>query len=483
MVSRAITAAVVATALGFAGQLHARVRYVVAVSETTYAMKDWREVVSVLQTRYGAAIVRYDKSPTRTAAGLAAHKPDYVAFVARPQEASREFVVDVHRMMRKLDSDPYTDAIWGIVTGYNAGDALRIAKETKPLTITRGASGMGSGLLKNFAFGFASNEGKQYAFFVKKNGQVKQTEVKPDTVKSLVDGFNNDKPECFLTSGHATTRDWQVGYTFKGGQFRCERGQLYGLTTTNKRHNINSPNPKIYMPVGNCLIGQITGPDCMTTAMIHSAGVRQMIGYTVATWYGFGGWGVRDMFFGRPGQLSFAEAAFFNNQALMHKLVAEHPKVSQVNFPSYDHRQMGRIMSDMARRYRIVRKNKTTGRLELDRDAMGLLWDRDTVAFYGDPAWRAEMPKPATPPPWSQELKAGDGKFTFTVRCAAEGSYPNRPIVQLLPKRLVDIKIVEGADRKPVITDNFILLPLKGKFAKGDSVKIVFKAKPMPIPE
>ena len=480
--SKAITTAVVAVVLGFAGQLHAGSRYVVAVSETTGAMKDWREVVSALQTKYGASVVRYDKSPRHAAVKLAAHKPDYVAFVARPQEASRVFVVVVHRMMRKLDSDPYTDAIWGIVTGYNAGDALRIARETKPLTITRGASGMGEGLLRNFASGFASNEGRQYAFFVKTGGKVKRTEVKPDTVKSLVDGFNNDKPQCFLTSGHATTRDWQVGYTFKGGQFRCDKGQLYGLTTTNKRHNINSPNPKIYLPVGNCLIGQITGPDCMATAMIHSAGVRQMIGYTVATWYGFGGWGVRDMFFGRAGQLSFAEAAYFNNQALMHKLVTEHPKVAQVDFPDHDHKQMGRIMSYMARRHGIVRKNKTSGRIEMDRDAMGLLWDRDTVAFYGDPAWRAEMPKPATPPPWSQELKESGGKFAFTVRCTADGSYPNRPVVQLLPGRLVDIKILEGADRKPVITDNFILLPLKGKFAKGDSVKIVFKAKPMPAP-
>jgi len=469
--------------VGFTGQLHARSRYVVVVSEATSALKEWRAVVSALQTKYGAAIVRYDKSPGQAMAKIAACKPDYAAFVARPREASRNFVVKVHRMMRRLDSDPYTDAIWGIVTGYNAGDALRIAKENKPLTITRGASGMGQGLLKNFDSGFASNEGRQYAFFVKKDGKVTKTEVKPDTVKSLVDGFNNDRPQCFLTSGHATTRDWQVGYTFKGGQFRCEKGQLYGLTTTNKRHDINSPNPKIYMPVGNCLIGRITGPDCMTTAMIHSAGVRQMIGYTVATWYGFGGWGVRDMFFGRPGQLSFAEAAFFNNQALMHKLLTEHPKVSQANFPDYDHRQMRGIMSYMVRRYGLIRKNKTTGRPEMDRDAMGLLWDRDTVAFYGDPAWRAEMPKPAAPPQWSQELKDSGGKFTFTVRCAAEGTYPNRPIVQMLPRRLIDIEILEGSDRKPVITDNFILLPLKGKFAKGDSVKIVFKGKTLPQPK
>ncbi|MCP4378881.1 MAG: hypothetical protein GY794_22235 [bacterium] len=483
MSKTAVVAVIVAMFLSLVGQLHARSRYAVVVSNSTYAMKDWKEVVQTLKTKYDATVIQYDKVPGQSLAKLAAFKPDYVAFVTHPQDASRDFVVHTHQIMRMLDSDPYTDAIWGIITGYDASDALRIAQETKPLIITRGASGMGDGALNNFTSGFASSEGTQYAFSVKADGQVKKTQVKPDTVKALVDGFNNDKPQCFVTSGHATTHDWQVGYSFKGGQFRCDKGQLYGLTTTNKRYDINSPNPKIYMPIGNCLIGQITGSDCMTTALIHSAGVRQMIGYTAVTWYGFGGWGVRDLFFGRPGQLSFAEAAYFNNQALMHKLVTEHPKVVRANFPGYDHKMMNLAMAYMARRYNLIRKNKTSGKVEMDKDAMGLLWDRDTVAFYGDPAWRAEMPKPTKTPPWSQELKVTGDTFTFTVTCAADGTYPSRPIVQLLPKRLVDIKIVDGTNHKPVITDNFILVPLEGKFSKGDSVKIVFKGKDMPVPK
>ena len=34
-----------------------------------------------------------------------------------------------------------------------------------------------------------------------------------------------------------------------------------------------------------------------------------------------------------------------------------------------------------------------------------------------------------------------------------------RPIIQFLPRRLEDARVIEGADLKPVITESFILVP------------------------
>jgi zinc protease len=67
--------------------------------------------------------------------------PRYACFVAEPKEASREFVAQVHRLTRRLNEDPYTDCFWGILTGYDATNALHIVRQTKPLTICKVASG------------------------------------------------------------------------------------------------------------------------------------------------------------------------------------------------------------------------------------------------------------------------------------------------------------------------------------------------------
>jgi hypothetical protein len=72
---------------------------------------------------------------------LKKHFPKYACFLATPGEAGKKFVAEVHQLTRKLDDDPYTDLLWGILTGYDAANALRIAKHSAPLTIKRVASG------------------------------------------------------------------------------------------------------------------------------------------------------------------------------------------------------------------------------------------------------------------------------------------------------------------------------------------------------
>ena len=45
-----------------------------------------------------------------------------------------------------------------------------------------------------------------------------------------------------------------------------------------------------------------------------------------------------------------------------------------------------------------------------------------------------------------------------------------------LPDRLREIAIVEGKELGPVVCDNFILVPLKGSFEAGQTMRIVFTA-------
>jgi zinc protease len=86
------------------------------------------------------------------------------------------------------------------------------------------------------------------------------------------------------------------------------------------------------------------------------------------------GWGTKDYFC--SGRYNLAEAFFLNNQALVRDLREKFPAQADIQFNIYDHR----AVQYLAAKYKLT------------KDSLGLLWDRDVVAFYGDPAWDARMP-------------------------------------------------------------------------------------------
>ena len=101
--------------------------YAVVVARRTYDDEQWKQVVEALVKKYDAKVVVYDKDVREARKALAEQMPNYACFVTPPDRAGRKFVIAVHRMTRELDDDPYTDVIWGILTGYTPGDALRTA--------------------------------------------------------------------------------------------------------------------------------------------------------------------------------------------------------------------------------------------------------------------------------------------------------------------------------------------------------------------
>ena len=430
--------------------------YAVVVSESTYSQPQWQAVVKALKVKHDAAIVKYSGDVNKALAALTGIFPDYTCFVCTPEESGRDFVAAVHVLTRKLDSDPYGDTIWGIITGYEPADALRIAKYDIPLTVKRALNPTVGAQLNCYDEGIMFSELSANTMWQKSKGSGQLRHWCPtDTSRIIADALMQYQPDIFITSGHATERNWMIGYSYPNGFFLCDNGQWYARDTKNNRFDINSPNPKVFIGVGNCLIGHIPDRNCMTLAMTHSGGFYQFIGYTVPTGYGYGGWGVKDYFSElQAGRFSLAQANFANNQALIFEL----EKRSQ-NTPG-----------------------PANG---------GLRGDRDVVVMYGDPAWQAQMPKRTLP--WSQQLTETDGVYTFTITANQRGDWDNRPVIHLFDHRLKDIKLIQGSELNPVITDNFILVPLNkgllpmkgnqgedipitGDYQKGDVFTVVFKA-------
>lgn len=449
-------------------------RYTIVVSEKTQADPAWQPVITTLQKKHAGHVVPYSTSIADVHGALQKRFPRYVCFVATPDEASREFVAQVHRVTRELDADPYTDCQWGILTGFDAANALRIASGNEPLIVRKVASGTEIAL-DHCAEGVWFSELKA-GLRVRKSasGAITSETGEADTTRSLADTLVRNKTQLFVTSGHATERDWQIGFAYRNGQFVSQAGQLFGVDLQGQRFPIQSTEPRVYLAVGNCLMGNIDGPDAMALAFLNSAGMRQMVGYTVLTWYGYAGWGCLDYFVEQPGRFTLNEAFYANQQALLHRLQTYAPELLAEN-PAPGRTVRSVSISDTARQAGLT-----------SQDLAGLLHDRDVLAFYGDPAWSARMePGPLA---YDQTLTETDGVYTLVISGrAGEKSFApvntngsqrgGRPIIQFLPHRLKNIQILSGSQWHPVVTDNFVLVPLPLQYDAATEYHISFRGE------
>ncbi len=418
--------------------------YCVVVSATTYADKDWKAVADSLIAKHQGTLLTYSESVYSSLEELKHHHPRHTCFVATRNEATQSFVASVHQLTRKLDDDPYTDTLWGILTGFDAANALQIAMYEPPLTIRKVASGTELAL-EMCEQARCYDELVKNKLVVKEKGQKAKLISGPDdTTKALVDTLNDFQPDLVVTSGHATERNWQIGFRYRNGYFKSKNGQMFGEDTQRSQFEIDSRNAKVYLPIGNCLMGNIDGPDAMALAWMNDVGVKQMIGYTVPTWFGYGGWGVLDYFVEQPGRYTLTEAFFANHQALLHSLETK------------------------------------------AGDQRGLAFDRDVVAFYGDPKWEARMAD--ADKAYDQSLTQNGDVYTLTITprrgddsfkpINTNGSQRGwRPIVHWLPQRVSDVKIISGSDLNPLVADDFVLIPNPRECDLAKSYKIVFAAK------
>lgn len=450
--------------------------YTVVCSTRTANDPEWRKVIIALESKHpGARRLNWDTKPTEVLPELARRHPRFVCFVSQPGEADLEFVRSVHRLTRKLDSDPFTDCRWGILTGADAANALVIASEAKPLVIRHTVSGtdLATERLESAQTFSELEAGKRVT---KSAGTGAITQTGPaDSSWDIANALEKPETGLFITSGHATERGWQIGYRYRNGTWKSQGGALFALDLKGGSHAIHSPSPKVYLPVGNCLMGHIDGPDAMALAFMKSAGVRQMAGYTLPTWYGYQGWGLIDYFVEQPGRYSLTDAFFANQAALIQRL--------RTNFPEIVDEQSDSPMGKITRPIRVGDAARSAGLTS--QDAEGLLFDRDVVAFYGDPAWDARL---ADGPlqwkeAWNQDAAGASleitplaGESSFTPINTNGSQRGGRPIVRFFDHRIdpTSVRITAGTDLNPVITDDFLLVPLPVK-ASGP-LRIAFTA-------
>jgi zinc protease len=430
-------------------------QYAVVVSASVITDSAWAEVVDSLQAKHAGTVVTYDSTDVWSAQpDLALRQPAYICFVASPQHISsiggEQYVRDIHQLARALDGDIYGDAIWGIVTGRDATDGLRIATGPSEISVGYALLKTAGGWLDYFRQGTYFSEATYNQMWYKEPDGPVITDVPgpTDCTDTLCTLLNSDQVDIMITSGHASQFDWQLHYPTADleGFFKAQTtGQLYGEPHTGPDININSSNPKIYYAPGNCLIGEI--PDfkwrqCMALAWMHTGGAYQYGGYTVLTWYGYSGWGVAGYLIKLKDRFSYAEACFLNNQSLLYDL-----------------------------------ENGTPG-----TDSTGLVHDRDVWAFYGDPACEARLENTTTvEPSYEQDLiVTGSGDqdtLTYRITMNRDGHPDKHPFV-LFPCRVENPTVIYTDANDAVVTENFAMLNVwysgQPNLTAGEEREVVF---------
>ena len=392
-------------------------------------------------------------------------RPSYTCFLAHYKECSKDFVTNVHRLCRRIDpTNPFTDTVWGILTGLVEEDLLFSVRQ-QPLTVRRVLGGTPV-KLGNFESGSWYSEGQACVSYHKSRDEksVRKVECPRDTTQVLINELSNDRDvpnevgvDMMVTSGHATESDWQIGYSYENGQFVCMSSHMTGKAMDSSLYPVtHNGSPKVLSAAGNCLMGHIRSPNCMALAWMHSVGVVQMTGYVEPTWFGFMGWGVHKYFINLPGAYSFSESFFANNQALIAKLSSNYPKHSSKNYKEC---------------------RSTSG---IDKECLGLLFDKDVVAFYGDPAYEARLTTKPEVFPYKVNVKPIQ---LSTVEMTKEWSYyelvvmvttvPDRPVVHMFPCTVKEYRIIEGGDEGVVITCRFVLVPIP-KGSEGKTLRVVY---------
>lgn len=456
--------------------------YAVLVSKSSYAVPSWHKVVDTLVDLYGAEVIEFEADIESARSALIRSSPRFTAFVLRPREISRDVVARIHRLTRRLDDDPYHDTMWGIVTGRVGSDAQKVVAPIDPLIVKTAltTTGVHDGLYDRV---FTLSDGTPDTWHEKSaDGKVTTEKDAPagKTVKLwelFAERFTKMSPDVIVTSSHGF--QYGIEMPFSRGMFGGFGGRLvvFDLAAPQAAQPVPpSLNPKVFLPIGNCLVGDLdakVAADSLLLTLQAHGGVRQAVGYTVETWYGRAGWGTLNLWQFEAGRMNVAEAFFFNQQQLIADLAKKNEKALAWD---YDWKPSAADESPEKKIDGFMRAAASAGFDPNDRDLNGLLWDRDTVAFYGDPAWDARLDPKKSPAPYRVEWPSeSDGREIRIKVIDAEAMKTKRTIYLRRPVRVAtgDLALREGS----IIADDFVILADQSVEPPQDEIRIPLSAK------
>lgn len=443
--------------------------YMIAANQSIKRDKEWAQVVMQLQRLHPKAEVVYYEALEDILPTLKKKLPRYLCVVERPEALDSKFVIAGNRMCRNIDNDIYDDYIWGIVSGYSAADALRMVQQSaQPYTLKTALSTTSEVKRAVWFDKFAGiSDGAKNEWYEKKSSTDSVHTYKMDkqyrSLGIFMEKWKTIDPDVILTSSHAT--QYNLEMPFSSGNLRPNNGQLYA-DFFNPQNVPGTSHPRVYLPIGNCLIGDFDRTrKSMAPAWLSSGGATAMLGYVVTTWYGRNGWGALKFLLAAPGKHTVSEAAFLNRQDMYTHELQRNTDFLQIvpDFTSADENTVAKYIG--------MEIEKLTGK-QADKDDVGFVYDRDVVAYYGDPAWNVRTQNVAGEADYEITAMKKGVRTIITLKTGShfsvdkvsgkgfkEEHVKDIPLAYFLPERIQSPKIVENEKRLNVVIDeNFLLI-------------------------
>lgn len=461
-----LTPLLIVPAFAFAGCLATPVQDSYAIVASKAVMDDpaWKAAtVDVLTAKHpGAQVLVWEANPNEVKAELAKTQPSFTAFAVKPTQAGVSMTIALSNLCRALDDDPYVDTFWGVITGYDAESAKALS-EAGPISIERALDCAGCDLTAfDKAWRYTEDHRGTMNFWERGvTDKVQDIPCDTDNTQGVLERLQKDNIQFMTTSGHATQRDWQMGYSGPNMAMVHKDGRLISIDTKKQPHPAGSTEPKVYFGTGNCLIGDVDKPDCMVLSWLKDGGARQFMGYTITTWFGAQGWGTQGLFVDTAGLTTANEAFHFTNTGIVEK-IRSYGIPDMMGFHFTEIKSAGNFpVTPGMQRWAVdfAKSGKSAPEVQKAlQERVGHLHDRDVVCFYGDPAldariangrWTVEQPK-MDGEALVLTLHAKEGVRDGTVWVRLPGSWAYAPAV---------LKASEALGQPDLTLDNMIRFP------------------------
>ena len=367
---------------------------------------EWSRVPEALAAKHAheacVSCVTASPSVTNALGQIRSAQPTHVAFVMRPEEVDFATVVAMKRMMRDVDEDPYDDAVWGIVTGPTADDALRIASSREPAAIhaVLATTGVDDDLIAGPVTCLADSYPVGRWYVKDAAGRVSRHSSSNDISHVFAEVWGRFDPDLLVTSAHASQRNLEMPFSRgnivpKDGVFATlprkslidySTGLAKGTPLAAVSSRLAAPGrDKVWIAAGNCLIADnLGGGGNMVMTALGFGRVNQFVGYMTTTWFGEVGWNTWRNFL--RGQ-ALVDAYFSANEQLLRELEKSLPEAK-------DFRPVFGDAADYKRLTREAKAFKPYAKVADKKNTLGRLWDRDATVFYGDPLHKVYLKRP-----------------------------------------------------------------------------------------
>lgn len=445
-------------------------KYIIGVRQSLMQDQAWVQVVDGLKRIHtGAEVINYKNQIDELLPMLRKKQPRYLCIVDRPENIDKNFVVAGNRMCRQINDNIYDDYLWGIITGYSAQDALRMVESSRQPFEIKTALSTTAEVKSGIWFDrlVCISDGTKKEWYEKKGKTDKVNTYTMDNQYQSLGIFMNKwketDPDLILTSSHAT--QYNLEMPFSSGNLRPRHGKLYADMFT-PQYVPTTQKPRVYMPIGNCLIGDMDGtPNSMAAAWVSSGGATAMLGYVVSTWYGRNGWGALKFWLSTSGKHTLAEAAYLNRQDMYTYLERKNPKFNEV-IPGF------LALDENTVREELFAMTNDNASPKLDNDDVGFLYDKDVVVYYGDPAWNVKTQQVKEQADYLFSCKKEGETHVITLKTGPgfsmdkvkgkgfkEEHVKDIPVGYFLPERIVDPKVADNPNNLDLaVGENFILI-------------------------